>query len=334
MNPIVRLQVGKMHVVHIPMADSDGDPVRCRWGETVEECGSVCTPKGVVRSSPCELTYNASQLGYEAVALVIEDFDSNNNALSTIPLQFLIHIVDGVSNLTNSNVCTQPPVYIGDRPQGACIGVESNTTVTERVQVRIPCQNTSTSLVNILTVSPPGMIKGPIIQDSSDPNLYTMQIQWTPRPDQYGLHQLCMTPADSEQQTGEQVCVTFQVDVRAPAFVPGSMTPSGIISQSQSVWSIATDQDIVPPRRTGGVNIRFFKQSNNEEVLRIDVSTDVTVTYQSRQITFHTTGYTWNQVSNDRNLYDIDRNNYAVIGRNLLHSFGWGSSNDQSIMWC
>ncbi|CAF1470283.1 unnamed protein product [Rotaria sordida] len=303
MNPIVRLQIGKTHVIRIPMADSDGDLVRCRWGNTLEECGSVCTPKGVLQSDPCELTYDATQLGYEAVALVIEDFDSDNNVRSSIPLQFLIQIVTGTSNATNSSICTQPPVYIGPWAQGACIGVESNTTMTEHVQVRIPCVNTSTTLANILTVSPLGMIKGPVTQDPSDPNLYTMQIQWIPQADQYGLQQLCMTPADSEQQTGEQVCVTFQVDVRAPEFVLGSMVPTGIVAQSQPVWSISTNRDITPPKRSG-VNIRFFKQSNDEEVFRVDVSTDVTVTYQLRQITFYTTGYTWTQGESYYILFD------------------------------
>jgi hypothetical protein len=304
MNPIVRLQIGKVHVIRIPMADSDGDSVRCRWGKTATttECGSVCTPKGALRSDPCELAYHATRLGYEAVAVVIEDFDSDDNVLSIIPLQFLIHIVDGINNTNNSNICTQPPVYIGDRPQGACIGVESNTTVKERVQVRIPCLNTDTTLVNILTVSPPGMIKGPITRDPLDPNLYTMQIQWTPRPDQYGLHQLCMTPADSEQQTGAQVCVTFQVDVRPPEFLRGSMTPTGVVRESQSVWSISTNQDIVRPKRTGGVYIRFLKKSNDEEVFRVDVFTDLTVIYRSQQIIFNTADYVWDQVSNTQYL--------------------------------
>jgi hypothetical protein len=88
MNPIVQLQVDKIHVIRIPMADSDGDPIRCRWGQTQEECGSICAPKGFLNSNPCELTYNASKIGYQAVAIIIEDFDSNNTVLSAIPLQF------------------------------------------------------------------------------------------------------------------------------------------------------------------------------------------------------------------------------------------------------
>jgi len=295
MNPIVQVEVGKVHIIRIPMGDSDGDLVQCRWGDSTEECGSICTPKGLLVSNPCELTYNASQLGYHAVALVIEDFDSNNNVLSAIPLQFLIHIVN-TTTTTECN-CTKPPVYMGEWPQDSCIGIESNTTINARIQMRIPCEDTCITLKDILTVSPPGLIKREITRDPSDQNMYTMPIEWTPQPDQYGIHQLCLTPVDSEQRTGSQVCLTFQVDVGPPEFV--SMTPTGLISATQSAWTIETDRDIVKTRRTSGVHIRFFKRSDNEEVYHIDVTTDVNVFYQPRQITFFTTGYTWEQVRID-----------------------------------
>jgi hypothetical protein len=295
MNPIVQLQVDKIHVIRIPMADSDGDPIRCRWGQTQEECGSICAPKGFLNSNPCELTYNASKIGYQAVAIIIEDFDSNNTVLSAIPLQFLIHIVNASNIDVDSNSCAEPPVYIGDWSADSCIGVESNTTVTARIQMRIPCDNTSTVLDDILTVSPVGLNKGQITRDLSDPNLYTMLIHWIPQPDQYGIQQLCLTPVDSQQQTGSQVCLTFQVDMRSPEFV--LVSPTGIVSATQALWTIQTDRDIVRPKRTRGVLIRFFKQSNHQEVHRIDVTTDNTVIYQPRQITFSTANYTWESVS-------------------------------------
>ena len=98
-----------------------------------------------------------------------------------------------------------------------------------------------------------------------------------------------------QQQTGSQVCLTFQVDIRSPEFV--LMSPAGIVSATQALWTIQTDRDIVRPKRTRGVYIRFFKQSNNQEVYHIDVTTDITVVYQPRQITFSTTDYTWEPVS-------------------------------------
>jgi hypothetical protein len=292
MNPIVQVPLGKVSVIRIPMADSDGDTVRCRWGKTSDECGSVCAQKGSLRSDPCELTYNAVKIGYHAVAIVIEDFDSNNNVLSTIPLQFLIHIVN--ETVVNDS-CPDPPIYVGEWARDSCIGIESNTTVKTNIQVRIPCGNTSTTLTDISTVSPPGLIKGNIIRNPQDPSLYTMPIEWTPTPDQYGVHPFCVTPIDSQRRQSSPVCLTFQVNVRPPNFV--RMSPSGLVSPTHSAWILESDHDIVRPRRSTEVYIRFFKRSNNQEVYRIDVATDLTVFYQPRQINFYTTGYTWEQVS-------------------------------------
>jgi hypothetical protein len=290
MNPIVQVQVGKVHIIRIPMADSDGDTIQCRWGKSNEECGSVCAAKGPLRSNPCELTYNATQIGYHAVALVIEDFDSNNNVISAIPLQFLIHIV----NITTIGNCSEPRVYVGEWSQDSCIGIESNTTFNTRVQIEIPCEDTSITLKDVLTISPAGLIKGDIIRDRFNQNMYAIPIEWTPQSDQSGIHQLCFTPVDSEQRTGSQMCLTFQVDISPPEFI--LMTPTGLVPANQSTWTIETDRDIIEPKRSSGVYIRFFKRSNNEEVYRIDVAADVNVLYQSRQITFFTTGYTWKQV--------------------------------------
>ncbi len=89
------------------------------------------------------------------------------------------------------------------------------------------------------------------------------------------------------------------------------MTPTGLVSPNQSLWIIETDRDIIKPKRSNGVYIRFFKRSNNEEVYRIDVTTDVNVFYQSRQITFFTTGYTWEQVK--LFLYTILRENQISL---------------------
>ncbi|UJR17558.1 hypothetical protein I4U23_004454 [Adineta vaga] len=259
-NPVVQVQLGRTHTIPIPMADTDGDALRCRWGNTTQECGSICVPKGQLQAFPCQLTYEATTLGYEGIALVIEDYDPiTNETLSSIPLQFLIRIVDQTQvtvlpdlNYTGSPIlqaCTVPPVYVGDRHHGACIGVASNTTITERIVVKVPCNESSTTITDILTVSPSGMIKSPITVDLNNNDTYIMFIEWTPLPEQYGIHQLCFTPVDSIGQNGQQVCYTFQVDVGAPQFINGSMTPKGLVLRNQALWSISTDRNIVPPHR-------------------------------------------------------------------------------------
>ena len=288
-NPIVRVKRGRTQTISIPMIDTDGDVVRCRWGASSDECGGICTPKGNLQPYPCQLTYNATQLGYEAVALVIEDFDANNQPLSAVPIQFLIQIF----NQTN---CTLPEI-IGELPNGACIGVASNTTITERIVARTLCTETPINISGILFVSPSGLTKGQIISDPSLNNTYFMDIQWTPRPDQYGIHQICMIPVDSEGQTGQQVCYTFQVDMYQPQFINGSMTPTGVVSQNQSLWSIETDQDILPPYGSN-ISIHFYRRMINgsdQEVLTLDAVSQAN--YETRRITFSSGDIIWKEVS-------------------------------------
>ena len=305
MNPIVQVQLGMVHTIRIPMADSDGDTIRCRWGRTTGECGSVCAVKGPLSSNPCVLTYNATRLGYHAVALVIEDFDSNNNVISAIPLQFLIQIV----NRTTETNCSVPVIFLGQWSQDSCIGVQSNVTFTTQIQIQVPCNDTRITVEDVLTISPAGFIKGDIIRDPFNQNLYTMPIAWTPQSNQHGIHQLCFTPVDSEQRTGSQMCLTFQVDVTPPKFI--SMRPMGNVSINQEVWIIETDRDIVKPKQSSGVYIRFFKRCTNEEVYRVDVAANGSAIYQPQQITFFTSGHTWEHVRIF--LYIIHREFYIFL---------------------
>jgi hypothetical protein len=289
LEPIIRVRRGRLHVIRIPMVDNDNDQVRCRWGLTEDECGGICASKGILKAFPCELTYNASKLGYEAVAVVIEDFDAENRTLSAVPLQFLIEIY-------NQSNCSLPQI-IGDRPSGVCIAVSSNMTITERIVAQALCHEGPTNISDIITVSPPGLTKGAITLDPSGNATYFMNIQWTPRPDQQGAHTLCMIPVDSDRRTGQQVCYTFQVDMYQPRFLNQSATPSGIVSQNQSTWSIETDQDMVVPNRSD-ISIRFFRREANgidTQLLVIDAATQVT--YEPRKLTFSSGTTVWEEVS-------------------------------------
>ena len=122
-----------------------------------------------------------------------------------------------------------------------------------------------------------------------------MPIEWTPTSDQYGIHQLCLTPVDSKHRTGAQTCLTFQVDIQSPKIV--QVAPIGLVSDTQSTWTIVFDRDISKPKRPNEIFIRFFKRANDQEIYRIDIATDIHVIYQPRQITFFTMDNTWARVS-------------------------------------
>ena len=323
MQPVIRVQLGQTHVINIPMADIDGDRLGCRWGANASEVGSIYEPKGELESDPCQLTYYAGALGYEGVALVIEDFDSNNKTLSSIPLQFLIEIVAEVTTVRTTTVashsghtaatpgttpappCNLPPEYNGDWKLGACIGIASNATAQINITAKIPCPNSSTSIRNILTISPSGMTRGPITQDPNDNDTYIMQLDWTPRRNQYGIHQLCVTPEDNNTRSGQTTCFTLLVDVRSPQFVPDSASPTGVVPSNQSVWTIATDVDIIPPRDLN-VSAVFYKRDalNSDSDVEITRVSALNAEYETRNITFNTGNTVWEQVGSVCFSYD------------------------------
>ena len=82
----------------------------------------------------CKITYSAvSNTGYYGVAAMIEDFakPTDTEALSSIPLQFLVYVF-------NSNeACDERPDFTEEtRPKGSCIGIPPGGTYFDRIIVR------------------------------------------------------------------------------------------------------------------------------------------------------------------------------------------------------
>ena len=82
----------------------------------------------------CKITYSAvSYTGYYGVAAMIEDFakPTDTEALSSIPLQFLVYVF-------NSNeACDERPDFTEEtRPKGSCIGIPPGGTYFDRIIVR------------------------------------------------------------------------------------------------------------------------------------------------------------------------------------------------------
>ena len=356
MLPVTYVELGSTCNITIPMADIDGDQLRCRWGVNENEAGGIYEPKGQLQSNPCLLTYEATAVGYEGIAIIIEDFDTNGEVLSSVPLQFLIKIGHRISTTTTTTTttettsssadgwsgstpgstdmtidtistilpttstdspatittstttiippeCPRPPIYVGDREAGACIGVPLNSMMELKIVAEVPCNISSTTIHDILTISPTGMQRSAITQDPLASNRYIMYLQWTPQPYQYGIHQVCVTPVDDSNRFGSTVCFSLLVDVRSPQFANGSMSPTGIVSQNQSTWTIATDVDIIPPTQPDTAAV-FFKRNSPElgddvEVARVHMST---AEYERRQITFNTGNIIWDEVSQLPNL--------------------------------
>ncbi|RMZ94359.1 integrin beta A [Brachionus plicatilis] len=112
MSPVTSIPINSFHVIDIPYIDEDDDVVRCRWAEWLKkECRDVCmaVPFGYLDTVECKLYLNTSQaqLGFYAAAIQLEDFKGNNfsHPISSVPLQFLIHIVEETN-------CTLQYIYL------------------------------------------------------------------------------------------------------------------------------------------------------------------------------------------------------------------------------
>lgn len=76
--------------------DVDGDKFQCRWGTSAEAGGAFNNgnwPSLSLDTENCIVTYTGSMdqstSGVKPIGLMIEDFDSNGNVRSSIPIQFL-----------------------------------------------------------------------------------------------------------------------------------------------------------------------------------------------------------------------------------------------------
>ena len=80
--------------------DADGDKVKCRWATASEAGGSLYSaslwPSLSLDGENCIVKYDgtmdASTVGVKPIGLMMEDFDSNGNVRSSIPVQFLAQV--------------------------------------------------------------------------------------------------------------------------------------------------------------------------------------------------------------------------------------------------
>lgn len=106
MPQFIKMRRGFNYNFQIPTYDVDGDFVRCRWADSLKgECGGVCYTSTVpanIDAYSCALSFNSAVAGtgYYALSLEMEDFmtNSSTNAMSAVPIQLLIQVVDVVSS--------------------------------------------------------------------------------------------------------------------------------------------------------------------------------------------------------------------------------------------
>ena len=219
MPSVITLPINTQQVIRIPMIDTDGDIVKCRWANksttyhvtTINECAGACKILHDVQlitssnlDNNCTLIVNISTSKYYEVAIQIEDFlpAAPYHPSSSIPLQFVIHGIDD----SNDSL----PQIIGEFTNGAAITVSANTLFSTSIIAKtgsdqIKITKFSTDIVPLGATSTSSVIQ----QNAS---IYSATFTWTPTVDQIGTKQLyCTIAFDDSNRQSTQYCLNFIV---------------------------------------------------------------------------------------------------------------------------
>jgi len=219
MPSVITLPINTQQVIRIPMIDTDGDIVKCRWANrsttyhvtSIDECASACNRNSnftLYTSSNldnnCTLVVSVNSTSYYVIAIQIEDFRRATSYYpsSSIPLQFLIR---GINDRNDSL-----PQIIGEFTNGAIITVSANTVFSTSIiaktgsdQIKITKFSTDIAPLSATSTSP-------VVRQNA--SIYSFSFTWTPTVDQIGTKQLyCTIATDDENRQSTQYCLNFIV---------------------------------------------------------------------------------------------------------------------------
>ncbi|XP_028263172.1 uncharacterized protein LOC114436848 [Parambassis ranga] len=206
--------------------DPDGDEVKCRHASSsLAECTQCAPPSVLSLSSSCTLSFsptNSSNEGPYAVQLVMEDFPrqnitltrtngsqevkTTNNAISKIPVQFVLKVVPAVPT------CTQGiylPTFLPPTPAN---GARLNVTVTRWLDINIKAEANVSTITGLLVSEPHYIINAS--QNASGPAEFILT--WAPSWDQAGkIQTICFVVQavhNGSKYHSDLRCVTVSVE--------------------------------------------------------------------------------------------------------------------------
>ncbi|KAJ8022217.1 Integrin beta-like protein A [Holothuria leucospilota] len=263
--PIVRIQQNCPTTLIIPVADADGDVVRCRYAvSSGDECGTICGQlDATLDEVTCTLEWTPTETGLFGVAIQIEDFvdASSTTPLSGIPLQFLFEVFEG------NGTCGEAPVFLPVvLPGQSCIAVRPGGTFTTRIEAEV--SDPSRSITSINTVSPIGLTTTAVQPVTGSDVRYFVDVIFTSPSTLQQQEIFCFVAVDSGGLTSEQRCIFLVTSTLPP--VPLSATVDG-----SNLLTITVDTAITRPETSRF--IRIVSASNQQTLFTFDTSsaTDV-----------------------------------------------------------
>ena len=130
-----------------------------------------------------------------------------------MPVQFLVHVVAPAT-------CAIPPEVVGIPVEQSCTALTVGQTFTSQL-IAINYCSSSVSIVDIATVSFPGMVQGTITELNT--TTYYNTLQWTPTADQVGYQVMCAMAFDSQNSQSPQYCFKFYVSLTPVCVCPGDV---------------------------------------------------------------------------------------------------------------
>jgi hypothetical protein len=309
MPPIIKFRSGIKVTIPLTWADMDqSDDVRCRWADlTLGECGGVCqdapdpainqfftnmnqtVPPATLNSKSCMLTFDGTHPltvspGYYAVALQIEDFASTTSTtpLSSVPIQFLIELVN------SSSSCSKSCFFTGDRSASGCFATKVGDKYTDRLVAQVGCQLEQITEIQVLGLS--GNLQVTSLQTIQGTLEWYVNLTWIPTTDQQGANVICGMATDSAFYVAFH-CYTIIVGITEPKAI--IIQPSGVLSSTilqgtnnNIEWKIDFDQQITTAQATAYVSIFH---SNGTLYTQVDTSDASLAQVNNYTLSFWTT---------------------------------------------
>ncbi|CAF2386242.1 unnamed protein product [Rotaria sp. Silwood2] len=196
MSPI-DIPVNHRTAIIIPVGDADDDTTRCRWSTSsngVDECSGVCPPSslasGTIIYQNCTIIITGLTVDdWFAVTIMVNLYfiaPTSTTPLSSVPVQFLVHVVSSPS-------CDTEPVIAGIPLEDSCLSITVGQTFNSMLIAINNC-GASVTIVDISTLSFPGVVKGNLIRFNT--STYYKMISWTPTSSQLGYQVMCAMAFD------------------------------------------------------------------------------------------------------------------------------------------